>query len=477
MFESHQNGADDAEFVQLYSKMAQTLALSGVVGQNPSALLSIQIPGVVVPRGLDPEDPETEYYVSNLLNTSVECNYVLTPKAGLTSDVYKLILDGKETPLIELSPAEKAKLRAAENYLFEPGGGITPAFQHYIDCAEIFYAAQDALFADEATYQNGGPEVPPAARKRYEQAKMRWRQQGNKEAVDEALATIRQLQGRDPYVYWQALADRFQRSTLRLENGSEFQRVDSLPRYKEWFKDELWTLFTFDEKDYARQPRSGGTGMHGRCRCCCDCGGSTGRWDDAGMGDEDAVSWLDQSWMLAASAGARGPSERGPSERRPSERRPGAGAAGQMTLKCSIKRVVIVRPWMDVSVFHSRLWKWSPHSIGRGIVISTGGSVAGNQIATGVLPVLPTTALLAKDIEVTTTSQAMLDWMRTHLAAGRKVRYGPFLLDAIRSPRESERSAAPAIVGVASGAPELFGYISTIFGKCPNPDMSLPWPS
>jgi hypothetical protein len=480
MFESHQNGADDAEFVQLYSKMAQTLAVSGVVGQNPSALLSIQIPGVVVPPGLNPDDPETEYYVSNLLNTSVECNYVVTPKAGLTSDVYKLILDGKETPLVDLTPLQKEELRLAEEYLYEPGGGITPAFQAYIDCAEIFYAAQDALFADEATYKNGGPEVPPAARERYEQAKALWRGQGHKNQVDEALATIRQLQGRNTHVYWQALADRFGRSTLRLENGSEFQRVDSLPRYKEWFKDELWTPFTFDEKDYTRQPRSGGTGMHGRCRCCCDGDGSTGRWDGAGMADADEGSskagsnkagsnkaWLDQSWMLAASAGARGGAERGPA----------AGVAGQMTLKCSIKRVIIVRPWMDVSVFHSRLWKWSPHSIGRGIVISTGGSVAGNQIATGVLPVLPTTALLAKDIEVTTTSQAMLDWMRTHLQAGQKVRYGPFLLDEIRSPRESERASIPAIVGVASGAPELFGYISTIFGKCPNPDMSLPWPS
>ena len=262
-FEPQQNGADDAEFVQLYSKMAQTLAVSGVVGQNPSALLSIQIPGVVVPPGLNPDDPETEYYVSNLLNTSVECNYVVTTKAGLTSDVYKLILDGKETPLVDLTPLQKEELRLAEEYLYEPGGGISPAFQAYIDCAEIFYAAQDALFADEATYKNGGPEVPPAARERYEEAKTLWRVKGNKDQVDEALATIRQLQGRNTHVYWQALADRFGRSTQRLENGSEFQRVDSLPRYKEWFKDELWTPFTLRRKGL-HAPAS--LGRHGDAR-------------------------------------------------------------------------------------------------------------------------------------------------------------------------------------------------------------------
>ncbi|MBR0695075.1 hypothetical protein [Bradyrhizobium lablabi] len=470
MFESHQSLEDDAELVQLYSKMAQTLAVSGVVGQNPSALLSIQIPGVIVPPGLDPKDPETEYYVSNLLNAAVECNYVVTPKAGLTSDVYKLILDGKETPLIELSPHEKEKLREAENYLFEPGGGFSPAFQAYLDCAEIFYAAQDELFTAETTHENGGPDVPPAIRKRYDEAKALWLQRGNKEKVDEALATVRQLQGRDPYVYWQGLADRFARSTLRLKNGSEFQRVDSLPRYQEWFKDELWTPFSFDENDYNRQRRSGGTGMTGRC-ACCHCCGPAPLLEGTGTADDDPVSsggWRDQSWILAANHGARGPAERGPRR---------SVATGHMTLTCSIKRVTILRPWMDVSVFHSRLWKWSPHSIGRGIVISTGGSVAGNQIATGVLPVLPTTALLAKDIELTTTSQETLDWIRTHLEAGRKVRYGPFLLDKIRSPHARERTDSPAIVGAASGAPELFGFISTIFGKCPNPDMSLPWPS
>ncbi|QGM46389.1 hypothetical protein [Methylocystis heyeri] len=472
MFDAFQNRADDkeAEFIQLYAKLAQTLAVSGVVGQNPSALLSIQIPGIVVPVGLDPQDPETEYYISNLLNIAVECNYVATPKAGLTSDVYKLILDGKELPLIELSPQEKEKLREAERYLFE-GDRITPAYQAYIDYAEKFYAAQDTFFACEATHENGGPEVPAEVRERYRQAEGEWRSQGNKEQVETALATIRQLQGREPYAYWQALADRFAASTMRLPNGSQFQRVDSIPRYKEWFRDELWSPFSFDEKDYERQRRSGGPGMRGRCRCCADCGGSIGWTPDRGLGGLEAASdgaWRDESNILAVGPCAGLSAERGPLA---------SVAAGQMKLKCSIKRITILRPWMDVSVFHSRLWKWSPQSIGRGIVISTGGSVAGNRIATGVLPVLPTTALLAKDVELITTSSDVAEWFRAGLSAGRRLRYGPFLVDDIRPPSSDEKKNAPAAAGVITGSPQLFGYISTIFDQCPNPDMTLPWPS
>jgi hypothetical protein len=470
MFEAFQNRADDteAEFIQLYAKLAQMFAVSGVVGQNPSALLSIQIPGIAVPVGLNPDDPETEYYISNLLNIAVECNYVATSKAGLTSDVYKLILDGKELPLIELSPEEKEKLHAAERYLFE-GDRITPAFRAYIDYADKFYAAQDTLFACEATHENGGPEVPVEVRERYRQAEGEWLSQGNKEQVETALATIRQLQGREPYAYWQALADRFSASTVRLPNGSQFQRVDSIPRYKEWFRDELWSPFSFDEKDYERQRRSGGPGMRGQCRCCADCGGSTG-WGP-GLGGRETVfdaAWRDESSILAA----------GPCNGLAAERGPLASvAAGQMKLKCSIKRITILRPWMDVSVFYSRLWKWSPQSIGRGIVISTGGSVAGNQIATGVLPVLPTTALLAKDIELSTTSRDVVGWFHARLSAGHGLRYGPFLLDGIRPPSSGEKNNAPALEGVITGGPQLFGYISTIFDKCPNPDMTLPWPS
>src|SRR5262249_18478874 len=156
-----------------------------------------------------------------------------------------------------------------------------------------------------------------------------WQTVGNQVAVDEALATIQQLQARDPYVFWQRLADRFERSTLRLKNGSEFQRYDSLPRYKEWFKDELWAPFTFDENDYKRQPRSGGTGMHGQCGCCC----ATGRTDGVRRMNAEAVAapfWNGQGCILAASAGPLGPADYGPRA---------SVATGEMKLKCSIKRI------------------------------------------------------------------------------------------------------------------------------------------
>ena len=94
------------------------------------------------------------------------------------------------------------------------------------------------------------------------------------------------------------------------------------------------------------------------------------------------------------------------------------------------------------------------------------------------MPVLPMVALLAKDIKVTTASARAADWVGSNLRAGRTVRYGPFVLDEVAPAPEGVRmaSGAPAKAQL-SGAPQIFGYISTIFPESPNPDLTIPWPT
>jgi hypothetical protein len=477
---------DKAEFVQLYSKMAQSLAVSGVVGQNPSHLLSIQLPGVVVKPGLNPRDPETEYYVSNFLNLTLECDYVATSKAASVSDVYKLILDGKELPLIELSSAEKMKLKEARKFLFDAGGSPSPAYLAYDDYAYRFYTAQDTLDTAKSTHDNGGPPVSEEVLEAYDRASTEWQMNGYKDDIENALAVIEQLEGRDPFPYWQALSNRYSQYTRALPNGSQYLSVTSFPPYEHWFDVDLWTPFSFDEGDFRKQRRSGGTGMRGG-GCCC-CGSGQQYFDGARLGGRQALnisssgfgpgfhlnrptkSWRHNSCdMMAAWHEASEASE---------EQLPFLGNQGAMRLDCSFKRINIVRPWMDANVFYSRLWRWSPQSIGWGIDVSTGGNVAGNQTASGVMPVLPLTALLAKDIKVSMAPGPAANWAQKQLVSGKRLRYGPFLLDKAIPAPSGTRFASGAPVGLQfSGAPQIFGYISTIFPECPNPDLTLPWPT
>lgn len=474
-----------ADFVQLYSKLAQSLAVSGVVGQNPSDLLSLQVPGIVVKPGLNPKDPETEYYVSNFLNLTLECDYVATSKAASVSDVYRLILDGKELPLIDLSAAERERLKAARDHLIGPDGGHSPDYIAYIEYANRFYSAKDTLETAQATHDNGGPPVSEAVREAYEQAHREWQEEGHKDDIERDLAIVAQLEGRDPFPYWHSLSKRYSHHTHSLANGSQYQSVTSNPAYEHWFDMDLWTPFSFDESDVRKQRRSGGVGMRG-AGCCCGC--ARQYFDTAHAAERYKAPGLPASFgpglhlnrpFLSTrhrisnilSAWHHGSLEA-------EEPYPFGASQGEMKLECSFKRINIVRPWMDANLFYSRLWRWSPQSIGWGITVSTGGNVAGNETATGVMPVLPMTALLAKDIKVTVASAPAADWVEQQLMAGKTVRYGPFRLNTIAPAASRITMASGALANAeVSGAPQIFGYISKIFPECPNPDLTLPWPS
>ncbi|WP_010170970.1 hypothetical protein [Pseudomonas sp. PAMC 25886] len=458
---------DSANFVQLYSKLAESLGAAGVVGQNPAALVSIQLPGVVVPPGLDPDDPATQYLISNLLNVTLECNYVVTTKAALVSDVYKLILDGKETPDIELTKKQLADLNHAQEQLYDRASQQpTAKFLAYQKCSERYYAALDTYNTQRQTHLNGGSKVPKKTKDALDKADKEWLAHGYKEAVQRDLAIIAELESRNPYVYWQALRERYENATRLLPNNSSFQEITSLPAYKNWFNQDLWTPFRFDSNDYKNQRRSGGTGMQAGGCTCCTRDEVQGRVHSA-RSAIDLHRRYDQFQPLGAWDDASATEVYIPHQVDPEH----------LELELSLKRINIIRPWMDSNVFYSRTWRWSPQSIGFGIDISTGGSVAGNQVASGVMPVLPTTALLAKDIMVRTSCEKTHAWLAEQFELGRMVRYGPFRLQGLREGTGQHLKAnGQAVKSVLLGAPQIFGYLSTIFPQCPNPDGSLPWP-
>ena len=134
---------------------------------------------------------------------------------------------------------------------------------------------------------------------------------------------------------------------------------------------------------------------------------------------------------------------------------------------CQLKRVEIIRPWMNALVFRSRAWRWSPASVGYGTIISTGSDLAGSLVPTGALPVLPTTAILVREFEIDWTD----DWSLAHRLtqcqeAGLEIRLGPF------------RLTRAAVVGghISMPHPQLVGYLSELLPRCPNPDPVLRWP-
>ncbi len=431
----------DAEaFTQLYSKLAATLSASQTVSAGHDSLLSLMIPGIYIEQNLNPADSATQYLLSSLLNPTLACSWVVRRGAATVPDVYESILNGKETPDVHLSPEQKARVDEATALLYQPDGEPTAFYAEYLADSLAYLAALDAFEQAEATENNGGPPVPPKIRQDLDAAAARWREHGHLYDVDRALATISELEAFEPEVYWRQLARRYRDSTRRTREDSLYQRVESIPPYPRWFDDEGWTSFRLDERDIANQDRSGGVGVGDGC-CCCRC-------QD---GVRPAAYGGFHSTAADFAAGLRLPS----------------GPPTRFLLTAKLRRVEIMRPWLDPLVFSSRAWRWSPASPTYGVVVSSGGNLPGSVVPTGVMPMLPTTAMLARDLEIDWSDGGKLAaGMEQARTLGHDMRFGPFLL-----------SRATIVGGhISMPDPQLFGFLSELLPRSPDPDPRLPWP-
>ena len=421
--------------VQVYSKLASTLSVPDVAGSASDSILSLQFPGQYIEPNLDFRDAATQYAVSNVCDRVLLCGWTVVQTSGTVSDVYKLILDGKETPNVSLKPAEKKKLQEAQEYLFDATGQPSAAYGDYQKYQAIFFAALDNYEAAAATKKNGGAAVPPKVIKEREVAEKNWRKSGHKDAVEAAVATIATYESMEPEVFWLRLLDRYAAYTRRLPNGSEFQFVDAYPPYTQWFEDFGWSDFSFDGKDFSNQARSGGIGGDFYCPYCPYRGGVV-------AGDQKQRGVYDLAKNIARNE----------------------LAVSDITLTCRVKRVEILRPWMNINVFYSRAWRWSRAAVGHGVKISSGGDIAGGEFPVGAMPVLPKTMILARDLVLTWKDSERVS---LNLPPGEPIAFGPFNLSKGR--RENGKIDQPD--------PQVIGYVSTMLPRCPNPDSTLPWPT
>lgn len=428
-------------FVQIYSKLAATLSVPEIVGQDESSILSLQIPGLYIRPHLDINDPATQYYVANALNAVVACGWKVVKKAGTVSDVYKSILDGKETPLVQLSAEQRKELDQASAYLFDEDDKPTKAYQDYLAYQLVYFEALDNYEAAAATQKNGGVKIPNKLVKKLETSKQAWHKEGHKADVERSIATVAQYESLEPATFWKRLAERYSQYTFQAGDTSEFQYVTSNPPYNLWFQEFGWSDFQFNITDFKNQNRSGGVGVD---NCCC-CG-----YDFA---EKLVTSSLLGPFSILSSDS--------------SDENVVISAPQDFYLSCRLRRIEIIRPWMDTNVFYSRAWRWSPASVFYGVKICSGGDIAGRVLPTGVMPVLPMTAILARDVNIYWNDTKTIQTVKRHLEQSHEIHLGPFRLS--RAIIQDEHN-------ISEPDPQLIGFISTILPKCPDPDPTLPWP-
>jgi len=145
----------------------------------------------------------------------------------------------------------------------------------------------------------------------------------------------------------------------------------------------------------------------------------------------------------------------------PSDARPGTGAAPEgspgMTLTVQIKRVKIVRPWMDTAIFSTHNWR-----LREGADFSLVSSGAPDGPEPGPMPVLVTGILLARQLSLTGFSGRRQGALPAHL--------GPF---ALKGPQAAGKLRSDGGAGIQMPDPQIIAFFCQVVPKAPTPDPRL----
>ena len=413
-------------YAQIYSKLAYTLSVPGVVGKNPSSILSIHFPGQYVSTDLNVDNPKDQYVVANALDAVISASWIVEYKSSTVSGVYKSILDGKELPNISISTRQKSDLERAQKELQSDSGNPSMQYNEYIKYQHDYISALDDYENALTSYENGGAAITEKIKNNLDLALNNWVVLGHRDIIEEALAIVQKLEPLEPAVFWQDLKIQYDSSTRNFDKSSSFQYTTSNPPYDEWFKPCGWTRFNFDNKDYANQRPAGSTGFNGT-QCCC----------------EQSALEIPPSYQV--------------------------DMLSNFKLKGELKRVDIIRPWLNEVVFNSRAWRWSRASVSYGSIVSSGGNIAGRTFPNGRMPVLPKTAILARNL-VIEFEQSVPQHVVQKIDDKSSFHLGPFLLDKAIIDESSDNR-------IFIDEAQLIGFVSTMLPQSPNPDTSLDWPS
>jgi hypothetical protein len=241
--------------------------------------------------------------------------------------------------------------------------------------------------------------------------------------------------------FWQKLQNKFEHNQEKVSNGMEFTPVTLVPSYKNWHKDEGWIRFEFSQKDLDNQKIS--LSLSAASNLSSDYGivsiGGEGSYvEDKGYTKVEETN---------------------------------------LTFKCELKRVTLDWPWMNPLLFTSRAWKFSQSAPTS--EYSSGGSISKNIKPIGPFVSLPTTYILARNVEISGTfKDAVEEKLRRNVEASATVGIGPFSISGRVSNGETEEKIKGTIAknSIRIDNIQIIASLSQILPKLPNPDPNLPWP-
>lgn len=142
--------------------------------------------------------------------------------------------------------------------------------------------------------------------------------------------------------------------------------------------------------------------------------------------------------------------------------------ADEVSIRCKIAKVSIVRPWFDETLFRSDNWFTNLRGEDETLYISNGKLDSTN--ADSILPMYPVAFIVARDIEITANfTKEDLEIIKQSASAETKVSYGPFSIGgSYKYGNEKEHSELEVSDGkLRVPGMQIIGWVSRVMPPSP----------
>ena len=429
-----------ANMVSLYNFLNQIMLGKQEAGTpRAQASLIMAIPGFPIPeKGLDMTNKTDRETLDGLLDTmpAPEAHYVSSHQKY--SDIYFDIINNSKTQAVTRTKAEQERYDALQAELKHPvldGEGKTiqegsEVMTMYLMKEGAFLDAVDARNAELA--KNKG-ESSRRTDSRVINALSDWKTSGFMARVKAANVEFNALTNRGAAQWWSKLLDDV---TLRSTDDKTPKQL-TFPRPENWGEDNGWTTFSWSAAESASSSNSHSKEVQAQAE-----------YSSAGLNVTASGGWSKQTAeaMMANSTAS---------------------------LKMDLKRVLIMRPWMDYRVFTSKAWEYSGDLLTKDHpLFSDGQPMASNK---GLMPIIIDQVWLARNVVLSgtwekKTASAMKQAIEAHVS----VSYGPFSFSGgyKQQDQENASSSQTQSSSLSTDGIQVIAYVVTPVPKCPEFKLS-----
>jgi len=398
---SQERPLDARLFEVFYNKMVEVLALGSPSG---SSQLILANPGLLLEPWSDGDSPSDRYELFKLSDEALEPSGLARPVGRRISEIYAYLLENAEPDVPEPTPAEKARTAKARALLYNGGDsdkGESPAYQRYKDYKRKVEEQEGVL----AKARQGGTATSEQTAKR-STLLTEWRTVGRKSEIESALAVANR---RDATSWWSDLRKRYTKHLIASADSiPSYPRTIYEPEFSSWTADEGWTILSLDDEAHR-------------------------------AGASPKISWPTNWGMWSFGEGDAQATK--------------TSKASTYRVRVDIKRVSIVRPWLDPMLFTAR-WRWKERQ--------AGFSPSRADQETGVNSCLPTALVLGRNLRLTSSwPEEERIFARTRLRKKGSLGWGPLTLGGKALPSSSGTyfRAVPLRTGFSLEVPQVLGWI------------------